>query len=614
MPLAAALVSASMPRVPAIQLATTVPFYDLTQFVWTNADKNDEQCFNLAEFCRFETRSANSYRTFAANWLNFRRCRPGIAVATDSCVNVPPTASSAHQPLDILLPGSSGPLPALGPFADLLLESNAALGTDLSMSDSNSNAGSNETGSSTPTNALGQSLNGTSSPAQTANPDSIAPAGPPSLSDALAALASAIEASLTPAVQNPAGSTTPLASGPGKPGGRGIAGTQSATSGRPDQPKGQRNAGSTPGQIAFPVPIVLPNPSDKVFLGLAPGVLLKGYEGAPTSGTRSSSNIGKGVEELLQAANAVKSTLEATPPLAFTVQMAGTAEAGATLSGPAVTSELSSTPPPAAAPASPSGQYTAVQSGVPAAEAGLSTAPQPADAAAPDASRTLYGQSTRNDGSSTQADIALPAGLNHGDSSPFQGQPEDKNQSQSDSGDSRSPAQEHSGAGVAFAAAAVHDGATVSSNSSRDAAPPSQPAAPQAQPDPASQAGKPTREIALRLGQEDAPTVSVQLVDRNGRLQVAVRTHDAELSGRLQTNLDQLVNSLKQQGVEAETWSPARTESRNFTDASQSQYRQSQGESDNGGQTGHSHQRQRRQRRYSAATQSSAPFASNLNL
>ncbi len=78
----------------------------------------------------------------------------------------------------------------------------------------------------------------------------------------------------------------------------------------------------------------------------------------------------------------------------------------------------------------------------------------------------------------------------------------------------------------------------------------------QAQPVPAEPASianpRSARELSLRLEQDNAPAVSLSLTERGGAVHVAVRTADAGLGSRLQSNLDQLMVSLRHQGVDAE--------------------------------------------------------------
>lgn len=65
-----------------------------------------------------------------------------------------------------------------------------------------------------------------------------------------------------------------------------------------------------------------------------------------------------------------------------------------------------------------------------------------------------------------------------------------------------------------------------------------------------------SRGISLRLGGPDSASVDVQVVERSGRVQVAVRSTDADLSSSLRQNLGDLVSSLASKGYRAETWAP----------------------------------------------------------
>jgi hypothetical protein len=70
---------------------------------------------------------------------------------------------------------------------------------------------------------------------------------------------------------------------------------------------------------------------------------------------------------------------------------------------------------------------------------------------------------------------------------------------------------------------------------------------------------QPMREIYLRLGDTASNSVDIQMVERAGHVQVAVRTPDQELTKSLQTNLGELVGRLEQKGYKTETWVPAAT-------------------------------------------------------
>jgi hypothetical protein len=67
----------------------------------------------------------------------------------------------------------------------------------------------------------------------------------------------------------------------------------------------------------------------------------------------------------------------------------------------------------------------------------------------------------------------------------------------------------------------------------------------------------PLREISLRLMAPSSANVDVQVAQRAGKVQVAVRTNDQELAKTLQTNLGDLVGRLEEKGFRTETWSPA---------------------------------------------------------
>lgn len=123
--------------------------------------------------------------------------------------------------------------------------------------------------------------------------------------------------------------------------------------------------------------------------------------------------------------------------------------------------------------------------------------------------------------------------------------------------------------------------------------------------------GAAARQLALHLDHETLPGVSLQLVERDGAIRVSVRTPDTELNGRMQANLNDLVNSLKQEGFEADAWTPAQA-------AANGQANHGSPDSHNtGGQSGHSHQPERRngyrrERRQRNAPASDVSFASQF--
>jgi hypothetical protein len=68
---------------------------------------------------------------------------------------------------------------------------------------------------------------------------------------------------------------------------------------------------------------------------------------------------------------------------------------------------------------------------------------------------------------------------------------------------------------------------------------------------------QPTRQISLRLAGAGSATVDVQVRERAGKVQVAVRTPDARLAQTLQSDLGDLVDRLEGKGFKTEAWVPA---------------------------------------------------------
>lgn len=66
---------------------------------------------------------------------------------------------------------------------------------------------------------------------------------------------------------------------------------------------------------------------------------------------------------------------------------------------------------------------------------------------------------------------------------------------------------------------------------------------------------QPIREISFRLA-ADSANVDIQVAQRAGKVQVAVRTSDQQLAQSLQSNLGELVGHLEDKGFKTETWSP----------------------------------------------------------
>lgn len=93
--------------------------------------------------------------------------------------------------------------------------------------------------------------------------------------------------------------------------------------------------------------------------------------------------------------------------------------------------------------------------------------------------------------------------------------------------------------------------AVISENLSRPPAPESTGEAPQTSP------SAPVRELTLRLGERSAEHVDLRVVDQGqGNVRISVRAGDGDLSNRLQTDKPRLVESLHENGLESEVWSP----------------------------------------------------------
>jgi hypothetical protein len=67
---------------------------------------------------------------------------------------------------------------------------------------------------------------------------------------------------------------------------------------------------------------------------------------------------------------------------------------------------------------------------------------------------------------------------------------------------------------------------------------------------------EPAREISIRIPSSDHGNVEVQIVERNGKVQVTVRGSDAQLNSALRGDLTELVHTLGQKGYKTETWTP----------------------------------------------------------
>src|SRR5207247_9321195 len=67
---------------------------------------------------------------------------------------------------------------------------------------------------------------------------------------------------------------------------------------------------------------------------------------------------------------------------------------------------------------------------------------------------------------------------------------------------------------------------------------------------------QPARNISLKLTGPDSTRVDLQLTERAGRMQIAVRTPDHALAKSMQTDLNELVGRLENRGFKAQVWIP----------------------------------------------------------
>jgi hypothetical protein len=135
------------------------------------------------------------------------------------------------------------------------------------------------------------------------------------------------------------------------------------------------------------------------------------------------------------------------------------------------------------------------------------------------------------------------------DAGSAQGRHNNQDDGQNDGARGTLPVAVHSSAGNGQRGASVN----VSGKTGDNAATASQPSSEHAPP---AAASPKTLGIGLRLNAGSDASVSVQLIDRNNALHVAVRTPDPDLAHRLQDHLNDLVGSLKHAGVNADTWTP----------------------------------------------------------
>ncbi|MEP6539086.1 MAG: hypothetical protein ABJF23_27365 [Bryobacteraceae bacterium] len=71
---------------------------------------------------------------------------------------------------------------------------------------------------------------------------------------------------------------------------------------------------------------------------------------------------------------------------------------------------------------------------------------------------------------------------------------------------------------------------------------------------------EPAREISIRIPSSGGNSnVEVQIVERDGKVQVSVRGSDNQLNSALRSDLAELVHTLDQKGYKTETWTPSET-------------------------------------------------------
>ncbi len=97
---------------------------------------------------------------------------------------------------------------------------------------------------------------------------------------------------------------------------------------------------------------------------------------------------------------------------------------------------------------------------------------------------------------------------------------------------------------------------------------------------------QPARQISLKLTGADSTKVDVELTEKAGKVQVAVRTQDRELAKALQTDLGSLVGRLESKGFKTEAWAPAAPRHVPVAAAQQSGFSNSEGDRQPGSGTG----------------------------
>ena len=120
----------------------------------------------------------------------------------------------------------------------------------------------------------------------------------------------------------------------------------------------------------------------------------------------------------------------------------------------------------------------------------------------------------------------------------------------------------------------------------------------------------PAREISLRLEGAGVPNVSVQLTERAGKIDVAVRSGDEQLNRSLQSGLGDLVSQLESHGFKTDAWTPGAARGaalvHSSSDTTPNQQQSGHSGPGNSKQEQHSDSGSRRQRR------TDAPFDKTL--
>lgn len=123
---------------------------------------------------------------------------------------------------------------------------------------------------------------------------------------------------------------------------------------------------------------------------------------------------------------------------------------------------------------------------------------------------------------------------------------------------------------------------------------------------------QPARQISLKLTGADSTKVDVELTEKAGKVQVAVRTEDRELAKSLQSDLGGLVGRLESKGFKTEAWAPAESRHSPVAASEQSNFSNSQGDPRQPG-SGTEHQQPGRQGQNGSNPRQQARWMAQLN-